>query len=115
MVSRYAIVQGGQCVNVVLWDGDTSKWAPPQGVTAVPFDPAIHAVAVPVDVQNAQTLRQALMLGAAADLAFINTAKPGTAAAQASAAYDAAVRCSRQLRALILLQVLQDTSDISGT
>jgi hypothetical protein len=115
MVTRYAVIQGGTCTNIVLWDGDTAKWTPPQGATVVPFDPAVHIIATPVDVANAATLRQALILGATADLAFINAAKPSTAAAQASAAYDAAVRCSRQLRSLILLQVLADTSDISGT
>lgn len=114
-MTRYAIIQGGIVTNVVLWDGDTAKWQPPAGATCVPFNPATHTLTQPADVANAATLRQTLLLGAAADLAFINAAKPGTAAAQASAAYDAAVRCSRQLRSLILLEVAADTTDISGT
>lgn len=115
MVTRYAVIQSGLVVNIVLWDGDTAKWQPPQGATCVPFDPAVHVLTQPADALNARTLRQSLLLGAVADLAFVNAAKPGTAALQASAAYDAAVRCSRQLRSLILLDIAEDTSDISGT
>ena len=34
-VKRYAIVSGGQVVNVTLWDGET-EWAPPEGQEAIP-------------------------------------------------------------------------------
>lgn len=113
-MSKYAVIVGGQCVNIALWDG-VSPWPLPPSATVAPYDPAVHVLTPPADVQNARTLRQSLILGAAADLAFINAAKPGTAALQASAAYDAAVRCSRQLRSLILLEIAEDTTDISGT
>lgn len=31
---RYAIVENGTVVNVVIWDGDTTVWQPPKGTTA---------------------------------------------------------------------------------
>lgn len=60
MVSRYAIIQNGVCTNVVRWDGDTTKWTPPAGAQVVPFDPAVHVVAVPVEVTNRQAIADAL-------------------------------------------------------
>lgn len=33
-MSRYAIVQDGQVVNVVVWDGNKKTWAPAEGCTA---------------------------------------------------------------------------------
>lgn len=35
--NTYAILdgQGGWLVNLVVWDGDTQKWQPPQGTVAV--------------------------------------------------------------------------------
>jgi hypothetical protein len=37
MTEKYAILAqpAGHLVNVVLWDGDTAKWQPPAGTTAV--------------------------------------------------------------------------------
>lgn len=37
MTEQYAILDqaNGHLVNVVLWDGDTAKWQPPAGTTAV--------------------------------------------------------------------------------
>jgi hypothetical protein len=37
MTEQYALLdeQGGWLVNTVLWDGDTAKWQPPAGTTAV--------------------------------------------------------------------------------
>jgi hypothetical protein len=37
MTEQYALLdaQGGWLVNTVLWDGDTAKWQPPTGTTAV--------------------------------------------------------------------------------
>jgi hypothetical protein len=37
MTEKYAILDqaNGHLVNVVLWDGDTAKWQPPAGTTAV--------------------------------------------------------------------------------
>ena len=34
-MANYAIVKDGVIDNIVLWDGDTSKWQPPTGTTAV--------------------------------------------------------------------------------
>ena len=33
---RYAMIKDGVVVNVSLWDGDTFKWQPPEGVLCVP-------------------------------------------------------------------------------
>jgi hypothetical protein len=40
MEKRYAIIDenGGWLVNVVVWDGNTSKWRPPTGTRAVPIN-----------------------------------------------------------------------------
>jgi hypothetical protein len=32
---RWAIVQGGIVDNIILWDGDTARWAPPAGAEAI--------------------------------------------------------------------------------
>lgn len=34
-MARYAIIKNGVVDNITLWDGDTSKWSPPQGQSAV--------------------------------------------------------------------------------
>jgi hypothetical protein len=34
MSNRYALVENGVVVNVILWDGDTEAWQPPEGATA---------------------------------------------------------------------------------
>ena len=68
----------------------------------------------PPEVVNADTLRDKAIQALAADLAFVNASKPSTAAAQASQAYDQAVKLTRQMIALIRL-VVNDTSDITGT
>jgi len=31
MVENWAVILGDTVVNVVLWDGDTSTWSPPEG------------------------------------------------------------------------------------
>lgn len=35
MADRYALIENGTTTNVVLWDGDTDKWQPPENVEAV--------------------------------------------------------------------------------
>lgn len=35
IVQNYLIVQNNVVTNIVLWDGDTSKWTPPQGSIAL--------------------------------------------------------------------------------
>lgn len=45
---RWAIVDGdGAVVNVVLWDGDTDTWQPPEGTT--PYELADDAAVQPGD------------------------------------------------------------------
>lgn len=52
MVSRYAVLDdSGRCVNVVEWDGDKQTWDAGT-YTAVPYDPTVHALAVPVEQVN---------------------------------------------------------------
>lgn len=34
-MATYAIVQGGEVINVVAWDGNETTWQPPEGTTAV--------------------------------------------------------------------------------
>lgn len=63
---------------------------------------------------NRATLQQRALAALAVNAAFINAAKPGTAAAQASAAYDQAVRVTKECSALIRL-ALDIVDDISGT
>jgi hypothetical protein len=36
MVIRYAIIRNGVVENVHLWDGDLSKWQPPEGTISIP-------------------------------------------------------------------------------
>lgn len=114
MVSRYAVIRGGVCTNVVLWDG-TESWTPPTDAQLVPYDPASHVINVPVDVQNARTLRDKAAQALTANATFLGTAKPGTAATQASAAYDQAVKLTRQADAIIRLLVVNDTSTITDS
>ena len=33
--STYAIVENGVVTNLIVWDGDTDTWSPPEGSTAV--------------------------------------------------------------------------------
>jgi hypothetical protein len=62
---------------------------------------------------NEATLRSRVAAALAANATFMAAAKPGTAAAQASAAYDQTVRLTRECTALIrlLLGLLADVSD----
>lgn len=60
MVSRYAVIVGGQVTNVVLWDGDLKSWTAPAGAQVVPFNPATHVVAVSPEAANRQTVEQNL-------------------------------------------------------
>lgn len=110
MVSRYAVIEGGQCVNVILWDGDPKSWTPPAGITLAPFNPAIHSITVPIDVQNAVTLldraRQALTTNAT----YLALASPSTA--QSTAQVKA---LTRQVDGLIRLLAVNDTSTITDS
>jgi hypothetical protein len=40
MKNRFAVIDSkhGWIVNIVVWDGDTTKWQPPSGTYAVPLD-----------------------------------------------------------------------------
>lgn len=60
-MSRYALIDGsGKCVNVVNWDGDTSKWNPAP-LTAVAYNPAVHAVDVPPEQVTQRTIQDYLV------------------------------------------------------
>jgi len=34
-MKMYALVQNGEVVNMIVWDGE-SEWTPPEGLTAIP-------------------------------------------------------------------------------
>lgn len=74
-------------------------------------EPARH----PDDVygRNVDTLRARSAAALTANATFLAAAKPGTAAAQASAAYDQTVRLTKECNAVIrlLLGLLGDVSD----
>lgn len=69
--------------------------------------------AVDVAAKNATTIRTRAQQALTANAAFLAAAKPGTAAAQASQAYDQAVRLTRETNALLrlVLGLLDDVSD----
>lgn len=33
---RYAMIKDGIVQNICLWDGDTTKWTPPEGMIVIP-------------------------------------------------------------------------------
>lgn len=33
---RYAMIKNGVVENISLWDGDTTRWQPPEGVLTIP-------------------------------------------------------------------------------
>lgn len=114
VTSRWAVIEAGQVTNIVLWDGDPQTWTPPANADLVPYDPAVHVLNI-ADVSSTQTLHDRLAAGVAANRALIAAAKPGTAAVQASVAYDGMIRLAKMVNALTMLVVLDDLSDQSGT
>ncbi len=38
MTNRYALIRGDEVINVVLSDGDTDRWTPPEDVTLIMVD-----------------------------------------------------------------------------
>ncbi|MCO4875783.1 hypothetical protein VOI32_15600 [Paraburkholderia caribensis] len=34
-MNRYALIESSVVTNVILWDGNTEMWQPPEGTTAV--------------------------------------------------------------------------------
>lgn len=39
-MNTYLLIENGAVINAVVWDGDTEKWSPPTGQTAVPLPSA---------------------------------------------------------------------------
>lgn len=72
-----------------------------------------RTVTISDDGPNLLTLRSRAAAALTANATFLAAAKPGTAAAQASAAYDQTVRLTKECNALIrlLLGLLADVSD----
>lgn len=68
-MNRYAVIQGGQVTDIVLWDGDTTNWQPPAGSTCVPFNQATHVLAQDPVTVNTTTVQQRVD----ADLATLQT------------------------------------------
>jgi len=61
MTEQYAILDqaNGHLVNVVLWDGDTAKWQPPAGTTAVRFEDIDLAALPPAPAPEADPVTAA--------------------------------------------------------
>lgn len=70
---------------------------------------ANFSIVAPADVSavNLATIQQRLQQALAANATFLASAKPGTAAAQASVAYDQTVRLTKECNALIRLALGQ--------
>lgn len=74
-VQRWAMVRDGVTENVILWDGDTATWQPPDGVVmmletdAPPQPTPAPQTAQPADGQAWQALADAQTLGDVRDAA----------------------------------------------
>lgn len=87
----------------------------PQALTAWRADVAAHVPSsAPTERELAETIRARAVAALAANAAFIAAAKPGTAAGQASAAYDAAVRNAKAVNGMIRL-LLDLTTTVADT
>lgn len=77
MTSRYAIVRDADStvVNIVMWDGDTTKWQPPAGHTAR-LATSSDAIPVPVDQQNQQSIVAQAQGAMQANRDFVALASP---------------------------------------
>lgn len=44
-IGRYAVIENGVVINVILWDGDAETWHPPAGasVNQLPDDSPVYA------------------------------------------------------------------------
>lgn len=85
----------------MTWSGDTATIE--ANVPAAELQAAVDAAPADTSADNAITLRDRAEQALATNAAFIVAAKPATAAAQASAAYDASVRHARQINGVIRL------------
>jgi hypothetical protein len=58
MTEKYAILDqaNGHLVNVVLWDGDTAKWQPPAGTSAVRLADIDLATLLPAPAPEAEPI-----------------------------------------------------------
>jgi hypothetical protein len=58
MTEKYALLdeQGGWLVNTVLWDGDTAKWRPPAGTSAVRLEDIDLATLPPAPAPEAEPI-----------------------------------------------------------
>jgi len=61
MTEKYALLdaQGGWLVNTVLWDGDSAKWQPPAGTTAVRLEDIDFSTLPPAPLPQADPVTAA--------------------------------------------------------
>ena len=88
VVGNYAVVDDGHVVNVILWDGNTDEWSPPDGMSAI-LVPDGESVAIGWtydDTAFAPPPIQAPPPPTAAEILALNTAMRNSLLANATAA-----------------------------
>lgn len=107
-VSKYALLNGSVCVNIILWDGNTATFDPAP-YTAVPYNPAVHVIAPDPRVVNRATMADKMTAALAANATFLAIASPTTAQVTTQAK-----ALTKQVDALIKLY-LDQLDDTTGT
>lgn len=92
-------------------ESSTSQKTVEADVDAATLGSAIAAHVFVDEQANDEALRQAARLALVANRAFLAAAKPGTAAAQASSAYDQTKALTRQMNGVLRLLL----GDLTGT
>lgn len=97
MVTRYALLSGSTCVAVILWDGNTATYNPAP-YAAVPYDPAVHAIATDSAALNRTDLAAKLQQALDVNATYLGLASPTNAQTTAQVQ-----RLTRECSALIRL------------
>jgi hypothetical protein len=108
VTARYALLDGSTVVNLIRWDGNTSTYNPAP-LVAVPYDPAIHTIAVDPTVINRADLIAKVQAALDTNATFLALASPTNAQTLAQVQ-----RLTRETNALIRF-VLNAFDDTTGT